>query len=144
MTVPAASTPALRVRDLQPGHELLVERLEERRIGIGVEVPLPQLFLGHGPQEEQRPGGPAIAPGAVEMVLRGLVNNSVRSLRLALQSASNFRTLSKILTRLSIRLAQNAVEAEAIDRPVSRASFHSVDPGFFSIARRRRPAPVVE
>ena len=55
---------------------------------------------------------PAIAPGTVEMLLRGVVNNSVRSLRLALQSASNIRTLSKIITRLSIRVAQSAVEAD--------------------------------
>jgi len=47
------------------------------------------------------------------MILRGLLNNSVRSVRLAVQSASNLRTLSKILTRLSIRAAHNAVDADA-------------------------------
>ena len=55
---------------------------------------------------------PSTAPAPVEMVVRGLVNNSVRTLRLLLQSASNFRTLSKIATRMSIRIAQDAVEAE--------------------------------
>lgn len=56
---------------------------------------------------------PRRAPQPVEMVLRGLVNNSVRSLRLVLQSASNFRTLSKILTRLSIRMAQDVASGNA-------------------------------
>ena len=55
---------------------------------------------------------PAIAPGALEMVVRGLVNNSVRSLRLAVSSANNLRTLSKIATQLSIRLAQSAVDKD--------------------------------
>lgn len=63
---------------------------------------------------------PATAPGTTEMILRGLVNNSVRSLRLALQSASNFRTLSKILTRLSIRAAHSAVDGAASNTPPSR------------------------
>lgn len=63
---------------------------------------------------------PATAPGTLEMVLRGVVNNSVRSLRLALQSAGNFRTLAKIATRLSIRLAQHAVEADPANNPPSR------------------------
>jgi hypothetical protein len=54
------------------------------------------------------------------MVARGLFNNSVRGLRLMLQSASNLRTLSKIVTRLSIRLAQQAVEREERDGQISR------------------------
>ena len=65
---------------------------------------------------------PSSAPAALEMVARGLFNNSVRGLRLMLQSASNMRTLSKIVTRLSIRLAQQAVEREDGDRPSSRFS----------------------
>ncbi len=63
---------------------------------------------------------PSVAPKPVEMMLRGLVNNSIRSLRLLLQSANNLRTLSKIATRLSIRLARNVVEGEDLDRPPSR------------------------
>jgi diacylglycerol O-acyltransferase len=59
---------------------------------------------------------PRRAPQPMEMILRGLVNNSVRSLRLALQSASNFRTLSKILTRLSIRVAHNMAEGDSLTR----------------------------
>jgi WS/DGAT/MGAT family acyltransferase len=55
---------------------------------------------------------PSHAPAPSEMVLRGLLNNSIRSLRLLLQSASNMRTLSKIATRMSIRMAQEAVEGE--------------------------------
>jgi hypothetical protein len=54
------------------------------------------------------------------MVLRGLLNNSVRSVRLAVQSASNLRTLSKIATRLSIRLAQNVMETDAPGGNLSR------------------------
>lgn len=55
---------------------------------------------------------PSTAPAPVEMVVRGVLNNSVRTLRLILQSANNFRTISKIATQLSIRVAQEAVEAE--------------------------------
>ena len=56
---------------------------------------------------------PSRAPAPGEMVVRGLLNNSIRSLRLVMQSASNLRTLSKFAARLSIRAAQNAVEKEA-------------------------------
>ena len=55
---------------------------------------------------------PASAPPPAEMVLRGVVNNTVRSLRLLLQSAGNLKTLSRIATRLSIRAAQSAMEQE--------------------------------
>ncbi len=65
---------------------------------------------------------PSTAPAPMEMVVRGLFNNSVRSLRLFLQSASNLRTLSKILTRLSIRAAQRAVEGQDGDRTSARFS----------------------
>ncbi len=59
---------------------------------------------------------PATAPPTLQMLLRGLVNNSVRSLRLLRQSASNLKTLSKIATRISIRAAHNAVEGESADK----------------------------
>ena len=63
---------------------------------------------------------PSSAPPPAEMILRGLLNNSVRSLRLFLQGASNFRTLSKIATRLSIRMAQDAVEGEQTGKAANR------------------------
>jgi WS/DGAT/MGAT family acyltransferase len=63
---------------------------------------------------------PSVAPRPAEMLLRGMVNNSVRSLRLLLQSASNLRTLSKIATRLSIRVARNVVEGDNPDGAPSR------------------------
>ena len=63
---------------------------------------------------------PSLAPKTYEMMLRGLVNNSVRTLRLLKQSTSNLRTLSKILTRVSIRLARNVVESDNPDSPPSR------------------------
>ena len=63
---------------------------------------------------------PRRAPQPMEMIVRGLVNNSVRSLRLALQSVSNFRTLSKILTRLSIRAAQNIAEGDGARESLTR------------------------
>lgn len=63
---------------------------------------------------------PSTAPRPVEMMLRGVLNNSVRSLRLVLQSANNLRTLSKIATRLSIRLARNAVDSESADQAPTR------------------------
>ena len=55
---------------------------------------------------------PSAAPPPLEMMVRGLLNNSVRSVRLLLQSVSNMRTISKFATRLSIRMAQDAVEGE--------------------------------
>jgi len=63
---------------------------------------------------------PRRAPQPLEMVLRGVINNSVRSLRLGLQSVSNFRTLSKIMTRLSIRMAQNLADGETTGQPSTR------------------------
>ncbi len=63
---------------------------------------------------------PRRAPQPLEMIIRGLVNNSVRSLRLTLQSASNFRTLTKVLTRLSIKVAQNMAEGDAARDTPSR------------------------
>jgi diacylglycerol O-acyltransferase len=63
---------------------------------------------------------PSSAPAPLEIVMRGLVNNSVRSLRLFLQSAGNLRTLSKIVTRMSIRMAQRALEGEDAEQPASR------------------------
>ncbi len=75
---------------------------------------------------------PRRAPQPLEMVLRGLLNNSVRSLRLTLKSVSNFRTLSKILTRLSIRMAQDMAESDAAREQPSR------------FAQRLSPARVFE
>lgn len=63
---------------------------------------------------------PSFAPAPLEMVVRGLYNNSARSLRLLIQSASNLRTLSKIVTRLSIRAAQQAIEKQSNEQPSSR------------------------
>lgn len=63
---------------------------------------------------------PRRAPEPLEMLLRGLLNNSVRSLRLALQSVSNIRTLTKILTRLSIRAAQDMAQGDESSQPPSR------------------------
>jgi diacylglycerol O-acyltransferase len=63
---------------------------------------------------------PSLAPAPLEMVLRGVVNNSVRSLRLIMQSASNLKTLSKIATRLSIRMARKAINDESAGDGVSR------------------------
>jgi diacylglycerol O-acyltransferase len=65
---------------------------------------------------------PSTAPAPLEMVLRGALNNSVRTLRLILQSASNMRTLSKIATRLSIRMAQDAVEGDGTGHKAKRFS----------------------
>jgi WS/DGAT/MGAT family acyltransferase len=56
---------------------------------------------------------PSTAPPPLEMVVRAVLNNSIRSLRLMLQSVSNLRAISKFATRVSIRLAQGMVEAES-------------------------------
>ena len=63
---------------------------------------------------------PSTVPTPGSILVRSLVNNSVRTLRLLVQSASNFRTLTKVLARLSIRLAQNAVEGEGPGTTSSR------------------------
>lgn len=63
---------------------------------------------------------PSLAPPPIEMVLRGLVNNSVRSLRLVIQSASNLKTLSKIATRLSIRMARKAMTDQPAAGSINR------------------------
>jgi WS/DGAT/MGAT family acyltransferase len=63
---------------------------------------------------------PASAPQPIEMIARGLLNNSLRTLRLMVQSAGNLRTLSKIATRLSIRVAQDVAEGEGAGKSASR------------------------
>jgi hypothetical protein len=54
------------------------------------------------------------------MVVRGLVNNSVRTLRLLAQSSGNLRTISKVLARLSIRAARSAFDRDVAEPPGSR------------------------
>ena len=81
---------------------------------------------------------PAVAPSPLEMVLRGLVNNSARTGRLLVQSANNLPTLAKIVTRLSIRAAGRAVGADSLsDVPVTRfarplTSSRVFEGGFYS------------
>ena len=61
---------------------------------------------------------PATAPPPLKMILRGLFNNSVRSLRLTAQSLANVRTLMKIGTRMSVNTAQTMIEGdEAVIAP---------------------------
>jgi diacylglycerol O-acyltransferase len=57
---------------------------------------------------------PSAAPGAVEMVVRGLINNTLRSGRLALQMAARYRTLGKIAAGLGFRLMRRAVDGEPV------------------------------
>lgn len=68
---------------------------------------------------------PATAPAGVEMVLRGLLNNSLRSLRLSWQSITNLRTLSKIATRMYFKSAQIMIEGDdapaRFSKPLSAA-----------------------
>jgi WS/DGAT/MGAT family acyltransferase len=79
---------------------------------------------------------PRRSPEPIEMLLRGLFNNSVRSLRLGLQSAVNFRMLTKILTRMWIRAAQNMAEGDPANTAISRfaqplSSARVFEGGFF-------------
>ncbi len=57
---------------------------------------------------------PATAPPLPEMLARGVINNSFKTIRLCYQSVVNFRTVSKIMTRMSIRLAHRLVSGETL------------------------------
>lgn len=56
----------------------------------------------------------AVAPTKVQMVAMGLVNNTLRSTRLAVQLVTNWSTLGRIAAGLAIRLARKAVDGESI------------------------------
>ena len=92
---------------------------------------------------------PAVAPSPLEMVMRGLLNNSVRTSRLILQSANNLPTLSKILTRLSIRAAGRAIGGDSLsDAPHTRfamplTSSRVFEGGFYSRQTLDRYAALV-
>ena len=55
---------------------------------------------------------PSKAPPPLEMLLRGVANNCLRSIRLAAQSITNARTLSRIATRMYLATAQDIIEGE--------------------------------
>ncbi len=57
---------------------------------------------------------PASAPSLPQMVSRGLVNNSFKTLRLCYQSLVHFRTFSGIMTRMSIRVAHKMLHGETL------------------------------
>ena len=79
---------------------------------------------------------PAVAPAPLEMVLRGLLNNSLRSMRLAAQAAGNLPTLAKVATRIYLRTAREMIEGEDLSaaprfaRPLSAARVF--EGGFYS------------
>lgn len=80
---------------------------------------------------------PATAPPPMEMIVRGLLNNSMLSLRLANQSIRNIRTLSKIIARLYMRTAQEIIDGEEatassrFSRPLSPSRVF--EGGFYSL-----------
>ena len=64
---------------------------------------------------------PAHAPGTAEMLAHAGVNNTVRTLRLIRQSIANYRFVSKILTRTSVRLVRKFIDGETLtDAPTTR------------------------
>jgi diacylglycerol O-acyltransferase len=63
----------------------------------------------HESSDQQIDHLPALAPSAPEMVLRSLLNNSVRILRLFGETADNMRTLSRIGAKMALRQVQNLV-----------------------------------
>jgi WS/DGAT/MGAT family acyltransferase len=64
---------------------------------------------------------PATAPGMAEMLTQASVNNTRRSLRLLRQSIANYRVVSKILVRGSVRVVRKLVEGETLaDVPATR------------------------
>lgn len=56
----------------------------------------------------------AKAPSTTQMLAFGLLNNTLRSSRLALQLASNWSTLGRIATGLVLRLARRAIDGESV------------------------------
>ena len=64
---------------------------------------------------------PAQAPGNTEMLALAGVNNSIRTLRLLRQSLSNYRRVSKLLTRACLRVVRKYAEGETLsDVPATR------------------------
>jgi len=56
----------------------------------------------------------AVAPSRSQMVALGMVNNTLRSARLAVQLVANWSTLGRIAAGLAIRMARRAVDGETV------------------------------
>lgn len=56
----------------------------------------------------------AVAPSKTQMLALGMVNNTLRSARLAVQLAANWSTLGRIAAGLAIRLARRAIDGESV------------------------------
>ncbi len=68
---------------------------------------------------------PAMSPGLTQMLALAGVNNSLRSLRLLRQSMVNYRLISRMLTRASVRVARKFIEGETLaDVPATRFGGH--------------------
>lgn len=64
---------------------------------------------------------PAQVPGRAEMLVQAGVNNTTRTLRLLHQSITNYRLISKMLTRVSVRTLSKFVAGETLpDVPATR------------------------
>jgi WS/DGAT/MGAT family acyltransferase len=80
----------------------------------------------------------AKAPSTTQMLAFGLVNNTLRSSRLALQLVANWSTLGRIAAGLSLRLMRRAVDGESVSgSPSTRfaaplSSSRVFDGGFYS------------
>jgi WS/DGAT/MGAT family acyltransferase len=59
---------------------------------------------------------PSLPPQPLEMLIRGMSNNSLRSIRLLVQSVSNLRSASRIVARLALRAVRNVVEGDTPER----------------------------
>ncbi len=91
----------------------------------------------------------AVAPSAMQMIAMGLVNNTLRSARLAVQLAANWSTLGRIAAGLTIRLARRAVDGESVTgTPTTRfaaplTQSRVFDGGFYSLDLMQRYAAEV-
>lgn len=91
----------------------------------------------------------AVAPSAMQMIAMGLVNNTLRSARLAVQLAANWSTLGRIAAGLTIRLARRAVDGESVTgTPTTRfaaplTQSRVFDGGFYSLGLMQRYAAEV-
>lgn len=91
----------------------------------------------------------AVAPTPSLMVLRGLVNNTRRSARLAAQLMANWSTWSKVAAGLAIRLTHRAVDGESVmGSPTTRfaarlTSSRVFEGGFYDLALLQRYAAQV-
>lgn len=109
------------VHDCPPGSFALYFKVHHGAMDEFTALELMQSLHLHEPdaQQHQHPKQHiahlrATAPTPLEMFARGVLNNTLRSGRLAVQLAANWSTLGRLATGLSLRLARRAVDGQAV------------------------------